>query len=773
MVPGGRRWRRAWRIGNAIIAACAAAAVLTLCAAGYRSWPALGPALDPGRGAWASATGGKLPASQALVLAGLSARAGVSFDAHGVPTVTAASSADAALALGYLHASFRLTQMDLARRQAEGRLAALLGARAVRSDEFELRLGLLRAARREWTALPKTSLAAQVLVAYAKGVNDYLAQLRSSRQWPALFALAGVYPANWTPVDSLAVQGDLCQQLDFTTAPLDYALLERSLGMRRTMAWFPARRIGAASPPGAAVARAAAAVLAEIRALAPGQASGSTEASSWAANGARVQGGGSMLAGYFELPRALPAGWFQAALSEPGMDVTGVSIPGLPVILAGHNRHIAWSVGGAQSQAARYFVERTTRSRPGQYFWRGGWRSMRRLRYQIAVRGGATRTLIVLTTVHGPVLTQAGATMTVDWTGSASPDTAALLAIGQAGTFAQFRAALRQWRGPAQTFAYADDRGHIGAVTAGAVPGRVGALAYDPASHLVVAAGQRYQAERELAFLGTRDSMRPATFARLQASMTDELAVQMVPRVLAALHGAKLSALAQQAAIRLRQWNREMTPGSPAASIWWTFWSDCLAAAFGPWWNAREVPVRLDRAGLAVSAAQPGLDQALEQRLLGNLASPLFPVPGEPAQSVRSVVRGAFDKTVVRLHDTLGGDPASWAWSKLHSREFTSPTLASALWPGPRPAGGDGWTVDVAGGFPVAVSGPEWRMIIRWPRGHGAGMLAEGTYPGGQSDNPASPWYANLAGGWWSGSYLPMPPDDGPAGGMIRWRLQP
>ena len=70
-------------------------------------------------------------------------------------------------------------------------------------------------------------------------MNDYLAQVRRDRQWPALFSLAGVYPGDWTPVDSLVIQGDLTQELDFTTTPLDYALLERSLGPARTMAWFP------------------------------------------------------------------------------------------------------------------------------------------------------------------------------------------------------------------------------------------------------------------------------------------------------------------------------------------------------------------------------------------------------------------------------------------------------------------------------------------------------------------------------------------------------
>ena len=96
--------------------------------------------------------------------------------------------------------------------------------------------------------MPKASPAAQALIAYAQGVNDDIAQVRASGQWPAVFSLAGVYPAPWTPVDSLVIQGELTQELDFTTTPLDYALLERSLGAARTMAWFPVIAKNAQTP---------------------------------------------------------------------------------------------------------------------------------------------------------------------------------------------------------------------------------------------------------------------------------------------------------------------------------------------------------------------------------------------------------------------------------------------------------------------------------------------------------------------------------------------
>ncbi|HEX7993723.1 MAG TPA: penicillin acylase family protein, partial [Streptosporangiaceae bacterium] len=248
MVPRHRRWRLIRQISNVVAAACVAAAVLVLCAVGINGSPAIGRALDPGHGAWAPAADAQLPKPEVRSAPGLTGPTLVSFDPHGIATVQAGRLTDAMVALGYLHARFRLTQMDLQRRVAEGRLSQLVGATGLASDEFELRLGLLRTARQEWAAMPKNSLGARLLIAYARGVNDRLAELRGDGQWPTEFSVAGVYPARWTPVDSLAVQGYLAQQLDYTTSPLDYAVLAGSLGIGRTMRWLPVQSMGAQHP---------------------------------------------------------------------------------------------------------------------------------------------------------------------------------------------------------------------------------------------------------------------------------------------------------------------------------------------------------------------------------------------------------------------------------------------------------------------------------------------------------------------------------------------
>jgi penicillin amidase len=851
---------------HALTALAGSAAVLGVLALGYGPVPALGQVLDPGQGVWTAAAGGMLPHSQRLDVPGLGHPVSVSFTAQGVPSIRAASQADLYLALGYVEARFRLAQMDLQRRLGEGQLAQIGGQSDVASDEFELRLGLLRTAQEEWAATPQSSAAGQELLAYSRGVNDYIAQARASHDWPSIFTLTGQYPAPWTPVDSLAIQGVLTQTLDFTTTPLDYALLERSLGATKTMAWFPLQAInpqhpydpgpyrnigvtplapdaassagtGAAGGPDASaatrhgtargiggataamspsgVAAAASTLLAEVGRLPAGQVHVYPDSNAWAANGPEVSGGGAMLAGDPHLPQTLPSIWYQVALGAPGLAVSGVALPGVPGIVIGHNAHIAWSLTDVQNQATLFYAEQTSQAHPGAYYWRGAWRPMQRVDYTIAVRGGTPVHLTVNITVHGPIMTQAGQTMAVDWMGNVpSPDVAVIADISKASDFAQFHTALSAWKAPTQNFVYADDAGHIGAISAGyypqvahgdpwlPLPGTGGddvtgvisyaaiPQVYDPPGHVIATANQRpvsaaypyyigtsadffdpgYRAGEIDGYLTGHTAMTRQDFATLQNSVTDPLAGQIVPALLAALRAGSALDPAEHAAMQqLSAWNGAMSSASAAASIWFTFWSDYVSAVFGPWWQA--VPVAKDPQGLGASWQQSSLDEDLQAWTRSDPGNPVFTPPGAPPRNAAQAMRAAFGTAVTRLSAKLGGAPSSWTWGRLHSRQFPSLTGATALGYGPRAAGGDGWTVNAADGYPVSSQGPSWRMIVAFDgRGKPA---AEGIYPGGQSENPASPWYADLIARWWDGSYLTMPPAGGTPAGAIRWSLLP
>jgi penicillin amidase len=859
---GRRRPRhRIARIVNIAAAVCACVLLLGVLGFGFGTIPALGPALDPGQGVWTSAVGGEPVSSQALSLPGLRQPATVSFSSQGVSAISAASDHDLFLALGYVHARFRLAEMDSERRLGEGRLAQLAGPTDLASDTFELRLGLLRTAQAEWAQMPRAGLAAQVLLAYARGVNDDIAQVRASGQWPAAFTLAGVYPSAWTPVDSLVIQGELSQELDFTSTPLDYALLERSLGAARTMDWFPviapnaqapydpgpyAKPVLTPLPPDAAStvppatlsgdpaasttarsavsageAEAAGTLLAQLSQLPAGQLHTYPDSNAWAANGPAVangpgaavgQGHKALLAGDPHLPQTIPSIWYEVALSAPGLDAAGVSVPGLPGILIGHNTHIAWSLTDTQNQATMFYDERT---RGTQYYWHGRWRPMQVVHYDIPVRGGGTVPLTVDITVHGPVMTQAGQTTSVDWMGNVpSPDLAALLAVDQAADFAEFKNALASWYAPAQNFVYADTAGNIGAISAGyypqvapacrpwlpmsgtggcditgVIPYAAEPQAFDPPGHVLATANQRpvtaaypyyigtsadffdagYRAATIYAALRGRTApLTPAGFAAVQTSLTDQLAVRMVPEILTALAGTSLSAAERSAVQLLATWNQTMAADSAAATIWWTFWSDYLSDVFQPWWNHGHVPTAKDPDGLEVTAEdQPSLDEDLEAWTLGDPANPAFTLPSGQPRTAPQVMRSAFATAVAHLKTTLGGAPGSWTWGRIHSRAFPALSGSDGLGYGPRADGGDPFTPDAADGGPTASSGPSWRMIVTLS---GAGVSARGVYPGGQSENPGSPWYENLVPLWWDGQYLPLPVPGRPAGALT-WRL--
>ena len=134
-----------------------------------------------------------------------------------------------------------------------------------------------------------------------------------------------------------------------------------------------------------------------------------------------------------------------------------------------------------------------------------------------------------------------------------------------------------------------------------------------------------------------------------------------------------------------------------------------------------------------------------------------------------AALRAAFHAAFSGLQRTLGADPGSWTWGRIHTRELENLAQVSGLSYGPRADRGDGNTPLAAGGFP-STHGPSWRMVVDWGT-----HTFSGIYPGGQSENPASTWYANKVDTWWNGLYAPMLSADQAAfaPGAATWAMQP
>jgi len=787
-----------------IAAAIVSGAVLYAAFFGAGPLPALGSAFNPATGAWTMAADATIN-SRTLRLAGLQQPVKVSLESDGTSHIVAQTDHDLFLATGYVHARFRLFQMDLLRRQGEGRLAEVVGKAALESDRFELRLGLLRTAQTEWNVLPVDNRSRLALTAYAQGVNDRIAEAEAERQLPAMFTLLGYRPKPWTPIDTLIVKGDMTQTLNFTDTPLVMALLEKSLGADLTAQWFPILPPNPQSPydPGPYPARPAVAPIAAMAQVTDGAATAAADAyqqlaslpsglvatggasNNWAVGAAKSSSGGALLAGDPHLHLTLPAIWYQLTQDSPGYHSSGVSIPGTPGVLIGHNQHIAWSLTDAQNQQTFFYLEHEESAHPGAYLWKGAWQPYTTVSYDIPVLGGPTEHLAVKVSVHGPVITERGQTMSVWWAGNIpSQDLDVLLGVNQAGDYQSFREALRGWLSPTHNFVYSDDRGNIGLISAGYYP-QVGAgqpwlpmpgtgeyditgtipyddipQAYNPPDNIIWSANQRQVAANYPYYIGTTSNffdpgyraneihrvlsqggkLSAADMIALQTDTRDYLASEIVPILLKALPTSPARDV-------LAAWDYRMETNSPAATIWWTFWQEYLAVTFDPVWKANDIKV-------ARAEVNDALGQFLEASTLRDQGSPLM--------------HTAFENAVYTLTRRLGSDPSSWTWGKVHERTLVNLVIKDLSY-GPVPDRGDANTPLAAPDFPSS-HGPSWRMVVDW----GAGTF-QAIYPGGQSENPASPWYSNRAATWFDGRYAPMLTADQAAAatGKKTWSLQP
>lgn len=810
-----------------LIALGVVSSILYVSAVGAGPLPPLGSVLNTGTGIWTSASAAQPVHNETFHFAGLQQSVTVIFEANGTPHIQAATDNDLFWMIGYLQARFRLTQMDLTRRQGEGRLAEILGPDALASDQFQVILGLDRAAQRDWQMLPQHGPVRQSLQAFSNGVNAWINQAEQSNSLPVLFKLLHYQPQPWTPIDTLIIQGVLTQELDFSTTPLEYAFMVKALGYQRTMQWFPLLPTDTQHPYDTGpyqqpstftplpsqltlsqtTMQSIATVEQQIKSLPRAMRDGPAS-NNWAVNGPLTASGKALMAGDPHLNLTLPAVWYQIAGHSPSYDFSGVSVPGVPLVLIGRNQHISWSMTNVQNASTFFYVEKTDSAHPYQYYWDGVWRQMQHITYEIPVKGQNPVTQNVYLTVHGPILPAdqgiAGETLSVDWMGAVpSTDSEGMLGVLKSSNFSQFRDALSMWNAPTLNFVYADDQGNIGMISPGyypivksgapwlPLPGTgeadvVGSIpysavpqVYDPPSHMVFTANQRpvsnsypyyigttwndfdngYRANEISSELSSKNQLTMQDMENMQLSTHDYLSGLIVPMLLKTLQLHALNSNEQQAEALLQRWNGDMDVNSQAASIWWTFWTRYVVDTFDPWWQASHVPTT-QHPELAVGTGQTSLDEDLETWTLSDPQNAAFTLPNGTRRDADSVMFQAFQESIKDLGKVLGSNPTQWQWGKLHTREINSLLGVSALSYGPRPSVGDEWTLLAAGGDPLAANdprltpsahGPSWRMIVDWGTGQ-----AESTYPGGQDENPASPWYENQLAAWWNGQYYPM-----------------
>jgi penicillin amidase len=443
-----------------------------------------------------------------LSVPGLSANVTVQRDTRGVPHIHAVTLDDLVFAQGLVTASDRLFQMDLLRRHAAGELAEIIGPSMLQHDRIQRVLQLRATADRAVSALPPEQL--HYLEAYTRGVNAAIELQRSNL--PLEFRILRYQPAPWTARDSLLVGLVMFQDLtnsfpsklnrEALTAHLTPDLVADLYPVGSWRDHPPAQpQVDLTTPqelpdipldesqsklerpklPTTSTAD----LIALTQALAPACESCRSGSNNWVVSGTRTASGRPLLSNDMHLSHNVPGIWYEADLqaSAPAGDfhVAGVSLPGVPFIIVGHNAHIAWGFTNLGADVQDVFIEHLRGSGPSAEFQSadGAWHSLLHQTEVIHVHGKPDVTLDVTSTQHGGVLTpiitallpSETRPLALRWT-IYDPATlsAPLLDINSASDWPSFLAAFANFGGPAQNVVYADDQGHIGYHAVGRIP---------------------------------------------------------------------------------------------------------------------------------------------------------------------------------------------------------------------------------------------------------------------------------------------------------------
>ncbi len=751
-------------------------------------------------------------AADGVALTGLGGSVKVHFDNHDIPHIYAKSWPDAARVLGYLHAGERLWQMDLFRRQGSGTTAEILGPAALESDILVRQLGIRRGCEAAWNSSDVPAQLRAELIAYAEGVNARIAEL-GEKGLPAPFKKLGYQPAPWTPVDTLVFSKYMGWDQSGTLDDLWFGLMVEKLGVTAVEELWPIDRpyevsavkvqanrrnylASSLSPiPGAATAYSAALRrYAKLRWLGRG---GSFGSNNWAVDGTKTASGKPMLCNDPHLGFSLPMLWYACHVSVNGENLVGVTFPGGPGFVIGHNDEMGWGFTNLQADAVDMFVEAINPADPMEYKHRGEWKKLNRITEQVAVRGEAAHELNIDSTVHGPIISREGKTIALQWTGlGPTKDFIAIWRISHGKNLKQFLSALDDLSVPPMNVIYADRAGNIALHPCGSLPlrlrgqGRIpmdGAsgdndwagmiprnelpLAVNPSDHFVASANARptpldyphylgwmwdcnYRIRRINDMLGVANKLTVETMKAIQFDAYDKAAERFVPVLLQELKTVDLKdPLAKRALQELAQWNYVASTNAIGPAIWLRWFEIYRGQVWDDEWKSRGIKQPNGSWGFSGSNNREPELEVLEYLTREFPRSIWFDNRSTPTRETRKeIMQQSFEAAVASLKKQFGEDMEKWRWGNINQLKIASMTRQPELDRNGGPTVGTDFTVNPGSNVGPVGGGASWRMIVDF--GHVEKSV--GIYPGGQSEHPESSHYDDLMRLWATGQYVPL-----------------
>jgi penicillin G amidase len=382
--------------------------------------PPLGKFLSPFVGFWQNAES-SLPidlvyTEENLNIKGLQAEVKVYFDENRVPHIFAQNDHDAYMAQGYLQASERLFQLDLVSRSAGGRLAEVVGEKALDKDRYKRRMGSVFAAERSAEMMLKTPETKAMAEAYAEGINAYIAQL-APKDYPVEFKLLDYAPEAWTPMKSALLLKEMSFTLASGTDDLKMSNMLRTLGKAQMDDLFPdyphlespiipdGTKPDFTPVPSPSIPANAHDVSTQTTAYLEREHNPAIGSNNWAVHGSRTATGLPILAGDPHLQLTLPSIWYQLQIHTPQLNTYGVALPGSPGVIIGFNENVAWSMTNTGSDVVDWYKIKFKDNTYNEYWYNGQWKKTNKRFETIKVRNQKEAVIdTVVYTHHGPVV---------------------------------------------------------------------------------------------------------------------------------------------------------------------------------------------------------------------------------------------------------------------------------------------------------------------------------------------------------------------------------
>jgi penicillin amidase len=705
--------------------------------------------------------------------------------------------------------------MDLFRRTARGELAEILGAGpknfVLDQDKLHRTYGFAQAAEAEVAQASPKSRA--VLEAYARGVNAYAASL-DAKSLPPEFQILQYSFRPWTPADSFIIAKIFFEALSDTwrldlmrqalvslpsekrngllpeTSPLDVLVVGKDAQGSAKSSSLKLKMAKSAQID--ALSRQALNELAHNQAVAAAAldrigfyVDGLAASNNWVVNGNHTVSGKPLLANDPHLPPTAPSIWHMVHLNAPGIHVAGITAPGVPGVIIGHNDRIAWGFTNVGPDVQDLYVEKFDPANPKRYQTPQGWQDAVVRQEQIKVRKGFTSaetdTVVheVTVTRHGPIVFEAdGKRYALRWTALDPklnrPDLQ--YALNRARNWKEFNAALETFTAPTQNIVYADVDGHIGYHAAGVVPIRksgdgsvpydgstdAGEWAsyipiaklptlYDPPSGIIITANQRivgtdypyflthswaqpYRARRIFTLLNEKPKHSIDDFRRIQGDVYSIAGVFFAEQAVKLLR-PKLTESDEKLKAALdafEKWdgrvNAESTVAPLLSQMRLAFRSKILAAALGP--------------DLVRHFQWSNFDTTLD-RIIREQPADWLP---KEFPSYADLMRASYDEAVATLTKNLGADPTKWTWGDLVKARFPhplgqAPLIGGAFTVPPFPQNGTGGLLGATVNVGAAVS---MRLIADtsdWDKTQQGIAL-------GESGLPKSPHWSDQLADW-------------------------